>query len=113
MNKPEPEGIDHQKLRADLGRLHAELRAIRTIDEEEQKLLRLLDSDIEELLARKDDDLRPNPTRVSASARRWRRSRHCIRACRCSSDRSLIHLLTWESKVSIKENNGGQIFLLN
>lgn len=61
MNKPEPEGIDHQKLRGDLGRLHAELRSIRSIDEEEQKLLRLLDSDIEELLARKDDDLRPNP----------------------------------------------------
>jgi hypothetical protein len=61
MSKPEPEGIDHQKLRGDLRKLHAELRAIRTFDEEEQKLLRLLDSDIEELLARKDDDLRPNP----------------------------------------------------
>lgn len=61
MSKLQPEGSDHQQLRSDLRKLHAELRAISTFDEEEKKLLRALDSDIEDLLAREDDDLRPNP----------------------------------------------------
>jgi len=70
MSKPQPEGSDHQRLRSDLRKLHAELQAMTTLDEEEQKLLRVLDADIEELLARKDDDLRPNPDsrqRISAA----------------------------------------------
>jgi uncharacterized protein DUF4404 len=61
MSKPQPEGIDHQQLRSELKKLHAELRAIRTFDEEEQKLLQLLDADIKELLGRKDDSLQFNP----------------------------------------------------
>ena len=50
--------MDHQKLRSDLHKLHDELRAINSLDEEEQRILRLLESDIAELLAR--DDLRPD-----------------------------------------------------
>ncbi len=61
MSKPQRAGRDHQQLRSDLRKLHAELRAVTTFGEEEQKLLRVLDSDIEELLARKDDTLRPHP----------------------------------------------------
>jgi len=61
MSTPQPEGIDHQQLRSELKKLHAELRAIRTFDEEEQKLLQLLDADIKELLGRKDDSLQFNP----------------------------------------------------
>lgn len=52
--------MDHQKLRSDLQTLHSELRAINSVDEEEQRMLRLLDSDIEELLARDDDNLKPD-----------------------------------------------------
>jgi hypothetical protein len=52
--------MDHQKLRSDLQKLHRELRAINTVDEEEQRMLRLLESDIEELLTRKDDELKPD-----------------------------------------------------
>jgi hypothetical protein len=51
--------MDHQRLRSDLRKLHDELRAINSVDEEEQRMLRLLDSDIEELLSR-DDDLKPD-----------------------------------------------------
>ena len=50
--------MDHQKLRNDLQKLHVELRAINSVDEEEEKMLRLLESDIEELLARDDDNLK-------------------------------------------------------
>lgn len=50
--------MDHQKLRTDLQKLHLELQAINSVDEEEQKMLRLLESDIEELLARDDDNLK-------------------------------------------------------
>jgi DNA repair exonuclease SbcCD ATPase subunit len=52
--------MDHQKLRSDLQKLHSELRAINSVDEEEQRMLRLLESDIEELLTRNDDDLKPD-----------------------------------------------------
>jgi len=52
--------MDHQQLRNDLRKLHGELRAIESVDEEEQKMLRLLDSDIEELLAKNDENLRPD-----------------------------------------------------
>jgi chromosome segregation ATPase len=50
--------MDHQKLRADLQKLHVELRAINSVDEEEHKMLRLLESDIEQLLARDEDNLK-------------------------------------------------------
>lgn len=53
--------MDHQKLRSDLRALHVELRAINSVDEEEQRMLRLLESDIEELLARDDDNLKADP----------------------------------------------------
>lgn len=53
--------MNHQQLRSDLRKLHNELRAINSVDEEEQRMLRLLDSDIEELLARNDDDLKADP----------------------------------------------------
>jgi phosphoglycerate-specific signal transduction histidine kinase len=53
--------MDHQKLRSDLHKLHVELRAINSLDEEEQRILRLLESDIAELLARDDDNLKPDP----------------------------------------------------
>jgi len=59
MDNGQPRPIDHEKLRSDLLKLHGELRAIKSLDEDEQRMLRLLDSDIEELLAR--EDLRPNP----------------------------------------------------
>ena len=52
--------MDHEKLRNDLGKLHGELRSIRSLDEDEQKLLRQLDSDIEGLLSRSDDNLQPD-----------------------------------------------------
>jgi Domain of unknown function (DUF4404) len=52
--------MDHQKLRSDLQKLHLELRAINSVDEEEQRILRLLESDIAELLARDDDNLKPD-----------------------------------------------------
>lgn len=52
--------MDHQKLRSDLQKLHVELRAINSVDEEGQRMLRLLESDIEELLARDDDNLKPD-----------------------------------------------------
>ena len=52
--------MDHQKLRGDLQKLHRELRAIESLDEEEQRMLRVLESDIEELLARDDDNLKPD-----------------------------------------------------
>jgi chromosome segregation ATPase len=48
--------MNHQKLRGDLERLRGELRAINSVDEEEQRMLRRLERDIEELLARNDDD---------------------------------------------------------
>ena len=54
-----PQTIDHQKLRSDLQKLHGELQAIKSLDEDERQMLRRLDSDIGELLAR-DDDLRPD-----------------------------------------------------
>jgi hypothetical protein len=50
--------MDRQKLRSDLERLHGELRAINSVDEEERRMLRQLECDIEELLARSDDDLK-------------------------------------------------------
>lgn len=50
--------MDHQQLRTDLRKLHNELRAIKSLDQEEQKMLRLLESDIEELLSRDDDNLK-------------------------------------------------------
>jgi len=53
--------MNHQQLRSDLRKLHNELRAIESVDEEEQRMLRLLDTDIEELLARNDDDLKADP----------------------------------------------------
>lgn len=53
--------MDHEKLRSDLGKLHRELRAITSLDEDEQKLLRQLDSDIEALLSRNDDNVQPDP----------------------------------------------------
>jgi DNA repair exonuclease SbcCD ATPase subunit len=52
--------MDHEKLRSDLGKLHSELRAIKSLDEDEQKLLRQLESDIEGLLSRSDDNLQPD-----------------------------------------------------
>ena len=52
--------MDHEKLRSDLGKLHGELRAIKSLDEDEQKLLRQLESDIEGLLSRSDDNLQPD-----------------------------------------------------
>lgn len=52
--------MDHQKLRSDLQKLHSELRAIESLDEEEQRMLRVLESDIEALLARDDDNLKPD-----------------------------------------------------
>jgi hypothetical protein len=52
--------MDHQRLRSDLQKLHGELRAINSVDEEELRMLRLLDADIEELLARSDDNLKPD-----------------------------------------------------
>jgi hypothetical protein len=59
MNRKRPETIDHRKLRDDLEKLHGELRAIKSLDEDEQRMLRLVEFDITELLAR--DDLRPDP----------------------------------------------------
>jgi predicted nucleic acid-binding Zn-ribbon protein len=61
MGQGQPQAIDHQKLRSDLRKLHGELRAIKSLDEDEQRMLRLLDSDIEELLARDDGNLQPDP----------------------------------------------------
>jgi len=52
--------MDHQKLRSDLEKLHGELRAIRSLDKDEQKLLRQLESDFENLLARNDQNLQPD-----------------------------------------------------
>jgi phosphoglycerate-specific signal transduction histidine kinase len=52
--------MNHQQLRSDLRKLHSELRAIESLDENEQQLLRQLESDIEELLARDDDNLKPD-----------------------------------------------------
>ena len=52
--------MDHQKLRSDLEKLHRELRAINSVDEEEQTMLRLLESDIEGLLTKNDDELKPD-----------------------------------------------------
>ena len=51
--------IDHEKLRSDLGKLHGELRAITTVDDDEQKLLRQIESDIEGLLS--TDNLQSDP----------------------------------------------------
>lgn len=51
--------IDHEKLRSDLGKLHGELRAITTVDDDEQKLLRQIESDIESLLS--TDNLQSDP----------------------------------------------------
>ena len=56
----QPKTIDHQKLRSDLRKLHGELQAIKSLDEDERQMLRRLDSDIGELLARDDDDLTPD-----------------------------------------------------
>lgn len=53
--------LNHQKLRSDLQKLHAELRGIKSLDEDEERMLRLLDTDIEELLAREGDNLKPEP----------------------------------------------------
>lgn len=53
--------MNHQQLRSDLQKLHRELGAIKSLDEEEQKILRMLESDIEELLAKDDDNLRTDP----------------------------------------------------
>jgi len=52
--------MNHQQLRSDLGKLHKELRAIESLDENEQKMLRQLECDIEELLSREDDNLQPD-----------------------------------------------------
>ena len=59
MSQQKPKTIDHQKLRSDLRKLHGELQAIKSLDEDERQMLRRLDSDIGELLAR-DNDLRPD-----------------------------------------------------
>jgi hypothetical protein len=62
--------MNHQQLRSDLRKLHGELRAIDSLDAEEQKMLRLLESDIEELLAKDDDNLktdRDSRQRLSAA----------------------------------------------
>jgi len=53
--------MDHEKLRSDLEKLHGELKAITSLDEDEQKLLRQLESDIEGLLSRTDGNLQPDP----------------------------------------------------
>ena len=53
--------MDHQKLRGDLQKLHGELRAIKSLDKDEQTMLRLLESDIEELFMRESDNLKPDP----------------------------------------------------
>ncbi|HEY5073126.1 MAG TPA: DUF4404 family protein [Pyrinomonadaceae bacterium] len=53
--------MNHQQLRSDLQKLHNELRAIESLDENEQQMLRQLEADIEELLSRDDDNLRPDP----------------------------------------------------
>ena len=58
MSQPQSKTIDHQKLRSDLQKLHSELRAIKSLDDDERQMLRVLDSDIGELLARDSDDLR-------------------------------------------------------
>lgn len=50
--------MDHQQLRSDLRKLHNELRATESLDQEEHRMLRRLESDIEELLARDDDNLK-------------------------------------------------------
>ena len=60
MDEEQPRPIDHEKLRSDLRKLHGELRAIQSLDEDEQQMLRLLDSDIEELLARENLQLNPD-----------------------------------------------------
>ena len=60
MSQQQPKTIVHQKLRSDLQKLHSELRAIKSLDEDERQILRGLESDIGELLARDDDDLRPD-----------------------------------------------------
>lgn len=60
MGEGQLETMDHQKLRSDLQKLHVELRAINSVDEEQQRILRLLESDIAELLARDDDNLKPD-----------------------------------------------------
>jgi predicted nucleic acid-binding Zn-ribbon protein len=52
--------VDHEQLRSDLRKLHAELQAIESPDEAEQKLVRQLASDIEELLARDGDSIQPD-----------------------------------------------------
>jgi hypothetical protein len=51
--------MDHEKLRSDLGKLHGELKSIKSLDKDEQKLLRELQSDIQGLLA--TDNLQSDP----------------------------------------------------
>lgn len=60
MSQQKPKTIDHQKLRNDLQKLHGELQAIKSLDEDERQMLRRLDSDIGELLASDDTALRPD-----------------------------------------------------
>ncbi|MDX6405361.1 MAG: hypothetical protein QOH70_2816 [Blastocatellia bacterium] len=52
--------MDHERLRSDLRKLHAELQAIQSPDEAEQELVRQLESDIAELLARDGDSIQPD-----------------------------------------------------
>jgi phosphoglycerate-specific signal transduction histidine kinase len=52
--------MDHERLRSDFQKLHAELQAIESLDEAEQKLVRQLASDIAELLARDGDSIQPD-----------------------------------------------------
>jgi hypothetical protein len=58
MGKGQPQATDHQKLRGDLQKLHAELQASKSVDQGEQRMLQILESDIQELLSR--DDLKPD-----------------------------------------------------
>lgn len=60
LGQGKPKTMDHQKLRSDLQKLHSELRATNSLDEEEQGMLRLLESDIAKLLAKEDGDLKPD-----------------------------------------------------
>lgn len=47
--------MNHNELRQDLQRLHAELKEISSLDQPELEMLRRLESDIEEALARGDN----------------------------------------------------------
>jgi hypothetical protein len=52
--------MDHNKLRADLEKLHKELREIESVDLRERELLRLLDSDFQTILSKSGGSLQPD-----------------------------------------------------